>query len=56
VKQAAIGADEKSDWDEILDSWLNGKCNIEEVLTMATLSYNYVCKNPRKQPTMRGIS
>jgi hypothetical protein len=56
VKQAAIGADNKSDWDEILDSRLNGKCNIEEVRTMATLAYNYVCKNPRKRPAMRGIS
>ena len=24
--------------------------------TMATLAYNYVCKNPRKRPAMRGIS
>ena len=56
MKQAAIGADDKSGWDEILDSRLNGKCNIEEVRTMATLAYNYVCKNPRKRPAMRGIS
>ena len=35
-------ADDKSGWDKILDSWLNGRCNIEEVRTMAALAYKSV--------------
>lgn len=56
INLAAIGADDKSGWEEILDSRLNGKCNIEEVRTMAALAYKCVHKNPRKRPTMRDVS
>ena len=56
INLAAIGADDKSGWDEILDSRLNGKCNIEEIRTMAALAYKCVHKNPRKRPAMKDIS
>ena len=56
INLAAIGVDDKSGWDEILDSRLNGKCNIEEIRTMATLAYKCVHKNSRKRPAMKDIS
>eukprot|EP01018_Ginkgo_biloba_P024455 Gb_34904 [translate_table: standard] len=56
VNLAAISADGKTGWEEILDSRLNGKCNIEEVGSMAALAYKCVQKIPRKRPSMRDVS
>lgn len=55
INLAAINAEDKSGWDEILDSRLNGKCDFEEFRTMAALAYKCIQKNPRKRPAMRDM-
>jgi hypothetical protein len=56
MKQAAISADGKAGWEEIVDERLNGKYNIEEVGSVAAIAYKCVQKNPRNRPTMRDIA
>ncbi|KAH9331358.1 hypothetical protein KI387_003466, partial [Taxus chinensis] len=55
VNLAAINAEDKSGWDEILDSRLNGKCDFEEFHIIAALAYKCIQKNPRKRPAMRDV-
>eukprot|EP01018_Ginkgo_biloba_P014608 Gb_28561 [translate_table: standard] len=56
VDLAAISAEGKAGWEEILDSRLNGKCNMEEVGAMAALAYKCVHKSPRKRPIIRDVA
>ncbi|XP_057852681.2 calcium/calmodulin-regulated receptor-like kinase 1 isoform X3 [Cryptomeria japonica] len=56
INLAAISADGKAGWEEIVDARLNGKYNIEEVRSVAAIAYKCVQKNPRKRPTMRDIA
>ncbi|XP_077237648.1 protein kinase superfamily protein [Tasmannia lanceolata] len=56
INLAAMSADGKSGWDEILDKQLVGKCNIEEVRLLATIAYTCVQKVPRKRPSIVDVS
>ncbi|KAH9323347.1 hypothetical protein KI387_017986, partial [Taxus chinensis] len=56
INLAAISADGKAGWEEIIDGRLNGKYNIDEVSSMAAIAYKCVQKNSRKRPTMRDIA
>ena len=56
MKQAAIGAKEKSGWEEMIDSRLIGKCNMEEAGAMVATTYKCINKSARKRPTMRDVS
>lgn len=56
IDLAAISAEGKSGWEEIIDSRLIAKCNMEEAGAMAATAYKCVHKSARKRPTMRDVS
>lgn len=56
IELAAISAEGKSGWEEIIDSRLIGKCDMEEAGAMAATAYKCVNKSARKRPTMRDVS
>ncbi|KAL4185673.1 hypothetical protein AMTRI_Chr10g231880 [Amborella trichopoda] len=56
VNLAAMSANGKVGWDEILDKELVGKCDPEEVGTMASIAYKCVQKSPRKRPNIAEVS
>ncbi|GLJ15548.1 hypothetical protein SUGI_0255370 [Cryptomeria japonica] len=56
VELAALSADERSGWEEILDSRLNGKYNLDEVTAMANLAYKCIQTTARRRPVMRDVA
>ena len=48
MKQAAISAEGKSGWEEITDSRLIGKCNMEEAGAMVATTYKCINKSARR--------
>ncbi|KAK1296035.1 putative leucine-rich repeat receptor-like serine/threonine-protein kinase [Acorus calamus] len=55
INLATIG-DGKADWEEILDKKLVGKCNIEEVRSLANVAYKCINKMPRKRPSIADVT
>lgn len=55
VELAAMNAEEKVGWEEIVDSRLEGKFDVQELNDVAALAYNCVNRAPRKRPSMRDI-
>ncbi|XP_047341503.1 calcium/calmodulin-regulated receptor-like kinase 1 [Impatiens glandulifera] len=56
VELAAMSSTEgKVDWEEIVDSNLEGKFDSEELNDVAALAYKCVNRGPRKRPAMRDI-
>ncbi|XP_068637429.1 calcium/calmodulin-regulated receptor-like kinase 2 isoform X1 [Aristolochia californica] len=56
IDLAAMSADGKEGWDEILDQNLVGKCDLEEVQLLATIAYRCTQKVPRKRPSIGDVS
>ncbi|XP_068667507.1 calcium/calmodulin-regulated receptor-like kinase 2 [Aristolochia californica] len=56
IDLAAMSADGKGGWDEILDQNLVGKCDLEEVQLLATIAYRCTQKVPRKRPSIGDVS
>ncbi|CAH9107965.1 unnamed protein product [Cuscuta epithymum] len=55
VEVAAMTTDGKSGWEEIVDSRLNGKYNVQELNDVSTLAYKCLNSLPKKRPSMREI-
>ncbi|XP_020241184.1 calcium/calmodulin-regulated receptor-like kinase 1 [Asparagus officinalis] len=55
VELAAINAEGKTGWEEIVDSRLEGNYDINELDGMANLAYKCVNKLSRKRPSMRDV-
>ncbi|XP_002983663.2 calcium/calmodulin-regulated receptor-like kinase 1 [Selaginella moellendorffii] len=56
VQMASLGVDEEnSDWIELLDSRLNGNCNLQELAKLASIAHRCVRKDPETRPPMREI-
>ncbi|KAK6946829.1 Serine-threonine/tyrosine-protein kinase, catalytic domain [Dillenia turbinata] len=53
--RAAINTEGKAGWEEIVDSRLDGKFNMEELNNVAALAYRCVNRAPKKRPSMRDI-
>lgn len=45
--------DGKGGWEEIVDSRLNGKYDVQELNDVASLAYKCVNRVPKKRPSMR---
>lgn len=45
----------KVGWEEIVDSGLEGKFDLEELNSVAALAYKCVNRAPKKRPSMRDI-
>ncbi|KAH9329723.1 hypothetical protein KI387_001831, partial [Taxus chinensis] len=56
MKKAALSADEKAGWEEIMDSRLDGKYNLDEASAMATLAYKCIQTSARRRPVMRDVA
>lgn len=56
VLQAAMGMESKEDWAEIMDSRLNGNCNLQELGDMANIAYKCVLPERRRRPKMRTVA
>ena len=54
-KQAAMNAEEKVGWEEIVDSRLDGRFDLQEVNEVAALAYKCISRAPRKRPNMRDV-
>ncbi|ONK61102.1 uncharacterized protein A4U43_C08F26270 [Asparagus officinalis] len=54
-REAAINAEGKTGWEEIVDSRLEGNYDINELDGMANLAYKCVNKLSRKRPSMRDV-
>ncbi|KAL5976087.1 Calcium/calmodulin-regulated receptor-like kinase 1 [Asimina triloba] len=55
VELAALDADGKVGWEEIADSRLDGKYDVQELNEMASLAYKCISPGARKRPPMRDI-
>ncbi|KAK8519904.1 hypothetical protein V6N12_003870 [Hibiscus sabdariffa] len=55
VELAAMSTEEKVGWEEIADSRLDGKFDVQELNEVAALAYKCVDRVPRKRPSMRDI-
>jgi hypothetical protein len=54
-EQAAMNTEGKVGWEEIVDSRLEGKFDVQELNEVATLAYKCINRAPRKRPSMRDI-
>ncbi|CAF2137723.1 BnaA02g09550D [Brassica napus] len=48
-----MNAEEKVGWEEIVDSRLDGRFDIQEVNEVAAFAYKCISHAPRKRPNMR---
>ncbi|KAJ6805226.1 calcium/calmodulin-regulated receptor-like kinase 1 [Iris pallida] len=55
VELAAINSDGKEGWEEIVDSRIDGNCDMDELHDMATLAYKCINRISRKRPNMRDV-
>ncbi|XP_010482866.1 PREDICTED: calcium/calmodulin-regulated receptor-like kinase 1 [Camelina sativa] len=55
VELAAMNAEEKVGWEEIVDSRLDGRFDLQEVNEVAAFAYKCISRAPRKRPNMRDI-
>ncbi|KAA3486790.1 calcium/calmodulin-regulated receptor-like kinase 1 [Gossypium australe] len=55
VELAAMSTEEKDGWEEIADSRLDGKFEVQELNEVAALAYKCVNRVPKKRPSMRDI-
>ncbi|KAE9456540.1 hypothetical protein C3L33_11623, partial [Rhododendron williamsianum] len=55
VELAAMDTEGKVGWEEIADSRLGGKFDVQELNEVAALAYKCVNRAPRKRPSMRDI-
>ncbi|XVF34100.1 hypothetical protein REPUB_Repub18cG0028300 [Reevesia pubescens] len=55
VELAAMSTEGKVGWEEIADSRLDGKFDVQELNEVAVLAYKCVSRVPRKRPSMRDI-
>ncbi|XVE80273.1 hypothetical protein DITRI_Ditri14bG0127000 [Diplodiscus trichospermus] len=55
VELAAMGTEGKVGWEEIADSRLEGKFDVQELNEVAALAYKCVNRAPKKRPSMRDI-
>ncbi|XP_059442343.1 calcium/calmodulin-regulated receptor-like kinase 1 [Corylus avellana] len=55
VELAAMNTEGKVGWEEIADSRLEGKFDVQELNEVAALAYKCVNSVPRKRPSMRDI-
>ncbi|KAF5948763.1 hypothetical protein HYC85_014720 [Camellia sinensis] len=55
VELAAMNTEGKVGWEEIVDSRLDGKFDVQELNDVAALAYKCVNRAPRKRPSMRDI-
>ncbi|KAH7546617.1 hypothetical protein FEM48_Zijuj01G0220100 [Ziziphus jujuba var. spinosa] len=53
VELAAMNTEGKVGWEEIVDSRLDGKFDVQELNDMAALGYKCINRIPRKRPSMR---
>lgn len=56
VHMAAVGMESKEDWAEIMDSRMNGNCNLNELGDMANIAYKCVGPEGRRRPKMRAVA
>lgn len=54
-KQAAMNTEGKVGWEEIVDSRLDGKFDVQELNEVATLAYKCINRVPKKRPSMRDV-
>lgn len=54
--QAALGVEGKHGWAELLDVRLSGKCNLDDLGTMAAIAYKCVRKVGKKRPKIRDVA
>lgn len=54
-EQAAMNTEGKVGWEEIVDSRLEGKIDVQELNEVAALAYKCINRIPRKRPSMRDI-
>ncbi|XWS27912.1 hypothetical protein CRYUN_Cryun25bG0020900 [Craigia yunnanensis] len=55
VELAAMSTEAKVGWEEIVDSLLDGKFDVQELNEVAALAYKCVNRDPKRRPSMRGI-
>ncbi|KAF3948958.1 hypothetical protein ACB098_06G047900 [Castanea mollissima] len=55
VELAAMNIEGKVGWEEIVDSHLEGKFDVQELNEVATLAYKCINRAPRKRPSMRDV-
>ncbi|PSR96314.1 Calcium/calmodulin-regulated receptor-like kinase [Actinidia chinensis var. chinensis] len=55
VELAAMNTEGKVGWEEIVDSRLDGKFDVQELNDVAALAYKCVNRAPRKRPSMRDL-
>ncbi|KAM6553681.1 hypothetical protein CsatB_014443 [Cannabis sativa] len=55
VELAAMNTEGKVGWEEIVDSRLDGKFDVEGLNEMAALGYKCINRIPKKRPSMRDI-
>ncbi|XVE50497.1 hypothetical protein DITRI_Ditri01bG0167300 [Diplodiscus trichospermus] len=55
VELAAMSTEGKVGWEEIVDSRLDGKFDVQELNEVAALAYKCVSRVPKKRPSMRDI-
>ncbi|WJZ96160.1 hypothetical protein VitviT2T_014872 [Vitis vinifera] len=55
VELATIGTEDEVGWEEIVDSSLNGKFDVEELNDIASLAYQCINHLSKKRPSMRDI-
>ncbi|KAJ9153701.1 hypothetical protein P3X46_027116 [Hevea brasiliensis] len=55
VELAAMNTEGKVGWEEIVDSRLDGKFDVQELNEVGTLAYKCINRVPKKRPSMRDI-
>ncbi|GKV15730.1 hypothetical protein SLEP1_g26489 [Rubroshorea leprosula] len=55
VELAAMSTEGEVGWEEIVDSRLDGRFDVQELNEVAALAYRCVNRAPRKRPSMRDI-
>lgn len=55
VELAAMNSEGKVGWEEIVDSRLEGKFDLQELNDVAALAYKSINRMPRRRPSMRDI-
>ncbi|KAJ9182756.1 hypothetical protein P3X46_006714 [Hevea brasiliensis] len=55
VELAAMNTEGKVGWEEIVDSRLDGKFDVQELNEVAALAYKCINRVPKKRPSMRDI-
>ncbi|KAI3410620.1 Protein kinase domain-containing protein [Psidium guajava] len=55
VELAAMNSEGKVGWEEIVDSRLEGKFDLQELNDVAALAYKCINRVPRRRPSMRDI-